>query len=232
MLRREFVEAVVDKVKELLPTMEVDCKEIVKNNDVVLHGVVIRKSGETVAPTIYIEDFLSEESTKRIYNAMTLHIAEKIVAAYGRVRNETKNFGDITNIITDFTKVAPMLRLRLVNRINNARMFETVPYMPFLDLAIIAVIELQQNEDGVATIKVTNDLLKCWNVAALSDILPIARENMADYDYSLMSVAELIGIPMELLPVQMYILTNEYFLAHYCRYCHADNLNIFQLKLC
>ena len=57
MLRREFVEAIVDRVQRLVPDMEVDVREVVKNNDITLHGIMIRKPGENIVPTLYIENY-------------------------------------------------------------------------------------------------------------------------------------------------------------------------------
>ena len=183
--------------------MEVECQEILKNNDIVLHGVMIRKLNESVYPTIYIEDYLEKG------NGVD-EIARNIVSTYESVTKDKYEFGDITGLINNFDEVKQLLRIRLINKENNAKLFQNIPYMPFLDMAIITVIQLNHTSDGVATIKVTNDLLRLWNTD-LSSVLSIANKNTFATPYSYTSMAEALGLPeymMDSLPIKMYVLTN------------------------
>lgn len=58
-------EQIINEIKAELETrieegVEVQFRDVVKNNDVVLKGVVIKKPEENVAPTIYLDGFIEE----------------------------------------------------------------------------------------------------------------------------------------------------------------------------
>ena len=216
MLKREFVEAVVEAVKALLPEMNVESREIIKNNDVVLNGILIKKGNEEIVPTIYIENYIKDGYTTSDYINNINRIASEIVDTYKNYNTEV-DVSNVKELVKDFSKAAPLLRIKLVNKENNKKTFETVPYLPFLDMAIIVVIELQHNKQGCATIKVTHDMLQHWNYVAISDILPIARENTFRTPYVLQSMAEimaeLMGLSKEIFEAEMQfpmnVLTNK-----------------------
>lgn len=235
-LRGEFVEAVVDKVRVLLPELNVNSQEIVKNNGVVLNGVIIRKANENVAPTIYIENYVKNESSD--YISEINRIAGEIANTYNSLSHSSNNFADIGEVLKDFSKVSPMLRVRLINKENNAKLFETVPYMPFLDMAIIATVEFDESDDGCASIKVTHDLLKAWNYTSLSDILWIAKVNTFDKPYKLQSMgeimAELCGMPAALFDdaqPKTYVLTNSKKLNGATEICNYNTMESIANKL-
>ena len=213
MLRKEFIDAIIEEVKALLPEIEVSAQQTVKNNNVILNGIVLKKRDECIAPTIYIENYLDDAN--KDYVGQSKRIAECIVEAY---KNEIKipaEYGNVGEIVSDFSKVAPLLRLRLVNKENNAKLLINIPYIPFLDMAIIAVIELSKTDDGSAAIKVNKGLLEVWGFSALSDILNIARKNTFTVPYKFQAMAdilaELSGLPREFFSgaVSTYVLSNQ-----------------------
>lgn len=61
MNQREFYDEVIEAVKRNIPEelrdeLSVGLQEVIKNNDNVLHGVVIRSPEQHIVPTIYIEE--------------------------------------------------------------------------------------------------------------------------------------------------------------------------------
>ena len=231
MLDERFLNVLVEAVQKLLCEVEIEVKEIVKNNNVVLHGVVIKKHEENVAPTIYIENYVKDMSHSDLMNNVN-SIAKEIVRTYNEQKTPTE-FGDIGEFLKDFSNVKPLLRIRLVNKENNSKTFETVPYMPFLDMAIIAVIEWNGNADGIATVKVTSSLLELWGYTALSDILPIAKENTFKAPYKLQNLAEMLGLPQEMCTgmYMMYVLSNTNNLHGATEICNYDAIKEIAEKL-
>ena len=62
---KEFYDEIINAIREEIPEeirdmMEVDIREIVKANDTVLHGVVIKAPEQAIVPTIYIEDCIKQ----------------------------------------------------------------------------------------------------------------------------------------------------------------------------
>jgi hypothetical protein len=82
MLKKEFVEAVVNEVQQLLPGKEVSHQEIVKNNSVTLNGITIREPNQQLAPTIYIESYLNKGYERKGYIDEVKRIAKEIVKDY------------------------------------------------------------------------------------------------------------------------------------------------------
>ena len=124
----------------------------------------------------------------------------------------TKNITNVTDNISDFNKIKHLIKIRLINKDRNAKLLEQIPYIPFLDMAIIATIEMDRGK-GIAAIKINNELLKMWNLT-LSEIMPIANQNTFK-GYSLKSMAETIseitGMPKEEYENEsrMYVLSNK-----------------------
>lgn len=212
-MKREFIETVICEVKKLVPNTDVSVQDIVKNNDVTLHGIIIKAKDSNVAPTIYLENYLEDGIEPNDVSK----VAQRIVDTYNSNRPEANKYNQIVSKISNFDDVKPLLRIRLVNKELNASFLSTIPHMPFLDMAIIAVIELGDTDNGLATIKITNQLLESWG-KTLTDILPFANDNTFNTPYTLTSMADImadmLGMPQELIDEidedsPMYILSNQ-----------------------
>ena len=125
----------------------------------------------------------------------------------------TKNITNVTDNISDFNKIKHLIKVRLINKDRNVKLLEQIPYIPFLDMAIIATIEMDRGEGAIAAIKINNELLKTWNFT-LSEIMPIANRNtFKGYDFKSMAeiISEMLGEPKEEYEskVPMYVLSNK-----------------------
>lgn len=220
MLCKEFVEEIVNGLQELLPETTVNAQEVVKNNDITYNGILIRKNGDSIAPTFYIENYLNVEENIYFTPQNIQRIVKEIFNAYKDVGKSTPtNLDNIGEFIKDFSNVKSLLRMRLINKNNNTKLFETIPYIPFLDMAIIAVIELGGSKQGYASTKVSHGLLQQWGYTSLSDILPIAKENTFKEPHVLQNIVEIMlemmDIPEEIFEgafmpfMPMYVLTNK-----------------------
>ncbi len=69
---------------------------------------------------------------------------------------------------------------RIVN-IKKAKQWSlTVPFLPFLDLAIVFYIEVAVEKEGICSVMVTQQMLEIWGVDIL-DLYEIARENTISF---------------------------------------------------
>ena len=61
---RDFVEQIKDKIKDFLPEKfadaAVEVNQIVKNNDCVLDGLMVRTEESNIAPTIYLNPYFEQ----------------------------------------------------------------------------------------------------------------------------------------------------------------------------
>ena len=165
---REFANKVVEALAEEHDSL-FEIKEIIKNNGTKVTGIIIRADKNTViAPTIYIDDCyvrgLSVDAT-----------AEKV---WERYENSMKN--DITQIdpnkFLNFDSVRNDIVFQLINTEHNKALLTDLPHVDWNDLSIIFEILVQSEECLSANIKITNDMLKSWNLD-INELYSMAAEN-------------------------------------------------------
>lgn len=213
----EVTRLVAQTMRDMNENVKVECNVVTKNNDTVLHGLTFTSTdsaGSTgnnmrITPIFYIENYR--------YASTVMEIAANIISDYQHFK-ESLSTDDVPSLVAsvgDFDKIKDKLRLRLINKANNKKVLETVPYLDFLDLAVIPVIEF----DAQTSTKVTQQLVHAWE-HELFDVFYYARNNTFYEDYLFKSMNDIfleMGFPKELLAnvddidimPQMYILSNQ-----------------------
>lgn len=126
-LTNEMIERIRAEVQNALPNHKVTAQEVIRNNGGVLHGIIIKRPNEDVAPAIYIENCLTNNEFPNDLS----ELAAKIVDIYQKeiATKPLPNFSNVGELIKDFNNVKSMLRIRLVNKEANTQLFETIPHM-------------------------------------------------------------------------------------------------------
>lgn len=206
---QEFVGSVTGFLRESLPYgTELKVVPLEKNNGVVMEGLSIRKSGQSVAPTIYLEsyyrDYQAGRSLRNIYDQI-LECCEDC--------SFMKQFD--ADFFSDYRKVRPTLVYKLINYEKNRELLERVPHLPFLDLAIVFYCILNDTPVGNATVLIHNSHMQLWNVGC-RQLYQDARQNAlrllpAELDSMTDVIRELSDGTDELedMGVPMYVLTNK-----------------------
>ena len=203
---KEYMEQIKEAV-ERKTGKQVTVQKVNKNNGLMLDGLTILSEEVNVSPTIYLNDFFEEYLTS---GANT--VAERIIAIYEE--NKPKEPIDVS-FFTDVEKVRPQIKMKLVNYEKNKELLEQVPYVRFLDLAVLFIVALEPDcDNGFATILVHNHHLNFWNMDT-EGLYSIAMENTAnDFEIIPMSaiIKELVGIDssdeiMESAEIEMSVLT-------------------------
>ena len=112
---KEFSQVMAREVSDKLGEgIDIECSEVLKNNGVVYHALTIRKEGECIAPTIYIDQMLEK------YNRGTLlmSLVDDVVNMYRKCAPATD-----TNIdfFDDFSVVSQHLFFKAVNYKKNMK---------------------------------------------------------------------------------------------------------------
>lgn len=201
----EFGKIMAEEVKDALGnTVDVEFKEITKNNGIVNHALVIRKQTENVAPTIYIDDFYEKFKDGMV----SMSIVNEIVETYNQYAP-----GESVDVsfFTDFSKVAGLLAFKVVNYYKNEDILRDIPHKRFADLAMVPFCLVHDARLGKGIITIKNEHLKEWEVSFdelwenvyqnAPKILPLTFCNMADY------VPALNEMPDGFLP-EMFVLSN------------------------
>ncbi|MCF0128548.1 MAG: hypothetical protein HUJ70_08240 [Pseudobutyrivibrio sp.] len=233
-----FKTIIINALEGIYPEASIDVIPVKKNNNSTLSGLVIKKKDVNIAPTIYLDYYYGcynrgasiDEITKRIVN-----IYEKNAVA------KSLDFDFMCN----FDAIKDNVIYKLVNREKNKELLETVPYVEFLDLAIVFyyVIDLSLITDASSgVILLTNDMTDYWGISAL-ELLDVANKNTPKlcglkirnmFEY----ICSISNIPFEDDPLfaqaiqnPVYILTNDMMQHGATVMIYENTLNMLASKL-
>ena len=181
-----------------------ESRPVEKTNGVVKYGIT-KMNGSNIAPTIYVEEWYSNDVPVK---EAARDIAELIE------KNRREDF-DLTQF-TDYEKVKGNLRARLYNKATQADVFRKAT--GFDGLIIIPYIDLGDiNNDGAkGSVKVTAGLLTQWGATA-KEVIDTALKNSKE-DISIKSMGAVMKeiftgekVEDENLGInpEMVVLTNE-----------------------
>lgn len=164
-----FKKLLLNAVQKELKNVEVKYIPVKKINGITLTGMVFHSADTELSPTIYMENYFSEFVKGRNLS----DIVKDIIRIYKE--NSLKESIDIS-FLKNFENIKHKVVFNLVNYKKNDELLKDIPYFPFLDLAIIFKIELKRNEEGAATILITNRLLYLWNISK-EELYALALKN-------------------------------------------------------
>lgn len=180
-----------------------------KNNGIILHGLTILDKGVNLSPTIYLEEYYEKYS-----KGVSLEEVEQLIVKCFRDNKPASSVS--TDFFTDWEQVKNTLIYKLINYEMNKELLENVPYVQFLDLAIVFEC-LIKTPFGNGTVLIHNHHFELWNKTK-EEVYAVAKANTPR-----LMKCELIGMPEvlsdmgselepERLPLNespMYVLTNQ-----------------------
>ena len=155
--------------KELGIPFTVELKMVRKNNNVMLHGLMITTEGRNVTPTIYLEQFWNAYQEGMPYR----EVVRRVLEVYGKdkpMRSIDMEF------FKDFDKVRDRVCYRLVGTVDNKDMLEDVPHVEFLDLAVCFFYAYKGDILGEGSILIHNSHMEMWKTC-VTELMKVAREN-------------------------------------------------------
>lgn len=206
---QQFVIAIKERVELSLGNgMSIQIHTTLKNNGNERTGLTISDKQINLSPTIYLEEYY-----KHFENGDSLDdITESILDVYHEVKFE---HSWQIHTIMNFDVMKEKIVFKLINASKNETLLQTLPYVPYLDFAIVFYILFDVDETGTATIPITSELLKLWDTN-LDEIHRIAKENTprllpSNFKPMRVVIEELLGNICE-IEVQeddiMFVLTN------------------------
>jgi len=140
-----------------------------KNNGVKRQGITIAQKGINISPTIYLEEYY-----EKYLNGCSIEgVAKDVLRLYHEVRLQ-KSWDE--EKISSYKEIESKIVYRLVNLEANSNLLKEIPYVAYLDLAVIFYAMLEINEHGTACMLIRNEHLEMWEVTA-NDIYNKAKEN-------------------------------------------------------
>ncbi len=142
--------------------------KVIKNNSLELDSLVLLKEGKNFAPNIYLQPYY--EAYRQ--GAGIRELVERICAIY---RNCVTSMVD-EGFRYSFEEMKRHIIYRLVSYERNQQLLEKIPHTRYLDLAITYHCLVRDDEDGIGTIRITNEHLGHWNTQ-LDEIHTLAAKN-------------------------------------------------------
>ena len=183
----EFAGKVCNAVKkELGAGYRVECKEVRKNNGVMLRGLLVLGENQNVAPTIYLDTFLEAYES----GATFWSILDRLLDI---CREDMLREAVDMEFFRSFERVRDRICYRLIGRKGNEELLEDIPYIEFLDLAICFYYAYHGESLGDGTILVHNSHLELWDTCT-AELFGLAKRNTQRlFPWVCNSIAEVLG---------------------------------------
>ena len=201
----DFKERVLKEIENRVDG-RVEIQKITKNNGLELDGLTVLEEGINVSPTIYLNYYYD----RFLEQGMDVVVSD-ILLKYKKYKS---NVSIDISFFSDTEKVRDKIKMKLVNYERNKELLKKVPYVEFLDLAILFYVEVETRADELATILINNNHMKFWEFT-IEDMFKLAETNMKN-NFIIKSMSDILCDLMseeytefeQEINVEMYILTN------------------------
>ena len=212
MERDQFYNFMKYSVQDLLNERGVEgsvqIEEVMKNNDQVLTGLVIRGSGECISPCIYLNDMFERYQEGYPLNYMANEVAD--------LMEEARNPEIDLSKLTDYENAKEYLAIRLVGIDENEQWLADKVWEPMGDFAKVCYLDFGEQNEGHMTAVVTMGNMALMG-ATKEQMLADAQKNLDNKNHVFMSLTAMMAEMMmgiqEMTPedevAPIYVLTNE-----------------------
>lgn len=191
----EFMEYIKENVTDYLPerfeSAEITIRQVVKNNDVVLDGLLISSPDSHISPTIYLNPLYEQYKEEKDLDGIVSNIADTYIENIEPVVN--RGFQEKLEEIGNYETVKDYIFPKLVNLEKNSIRLQNVPYTQMEDLAVTYNIRVLGDSYSMSSLMITNFLMEKYGVT-LEELHALAMENLEQFSpvvcVSLMDTAE------------------------------------------
>lgn len=166
-----FAEEVKREVEVRLgENYEVIIREVVKNNDTHLTGLIISSRSVNISPTIYLESYYARYEKGEDLGCLV----DEILDTYEKTKVK-ENF-DIDSVIK-YERCRDRICIKLVNADKNSELLEKAPYrLVCEDLAVLYTVLVSDDGSEQAVVTIRNRIFDKWNITE-EELYGIALEN-------------------------------------------------------
>ena len=142
----EFMNAMLCEIRgQVDAQVRTELYTVTKNNGTRRTGILFKQEDSNLAPTIYLEEFYQ----KYLKGQQVPDLADSICSIYQEIR--VKKTCDCQNLF-DFNHVKEHIVYKLIRRDANEELLKKIPYEPFLDLAVVYYIQIDNTRFGSAVL--------------------------------------------------------------------------------
>lgn len=221
----DFCDYVQMSIKDHLPVEQQNAKvtinNVMKNNGLTLHGVVVHPEGQCVAPTIYLEGFFKQYEEGADLDS----VMDKIAGTISEHLNTPEEFSDVAQMYSNYDAVKDKIVMAVVNTAKNRELLSQVPHTEREDLSLIYKVVVGTGADGIGSITIRNEHMEQWGVTVdeihemamknTKEILPVTVQTMTEVMREMFGsdgmpeeMAEMMFSDMP-LNQQMFIISNK-----------------------
>lgn len=158
--------------------------QILKNNSVKLDGFSYYLEGHREQPTVYVNHFFREDMQEKDL----LAVAEKILKIQrSSILHPQK---DLSQVLV-YENIKKNIYYRLISKNTNEELLNQIPWIPWLDLAIVFYLRVPEHILEHATALIYTSHVKHWGIS-IKELYRVAAENMAE-------------LPVQLEPMETFL---------------------------
>lgn len=163
----------------------VHVKEIVKNNGIVLHSIVVTEKEMNISPNIYLDQLHEAYEGGETFR----DIMDEVLCIYEESRiKENLDMSFFLNYETMKNQVV----YKVISYEKNKELLTRIPHITFLDMAIVFYCHVPNRELGSATILIYNNHLDMWKITREQLYQDAKRNTPRIMPASLMSIEDVM----------------------------------------
>lgn len=154
-----FKEELLDHLRQILgEEKRISFQSVERNNGIREEAVVILEEGARIAPTIYLRGFFEDWKWGR---KTMEEISRKILLQNARQEKEVDFSLDS---FENYEKARGHVYFKLINYERNKVLLTKIPYISYLDLAVVFYYRLEKGKFQGATMLIHNCNLEAWKI--------------------------------------------------------------------
>ena len=178
MTYKEYLTKLESYMEEKLQESEyLEEVSIVKSNGNILDGLQYSSDERRDHPVIYVNQYYKKEMTEAELPELAYSLLQKLRTA--RVLNEDKILK-----LREFEFVKNFIYPKLLNESNNEELLENVPWVEWVDMAVVFCIRTPQDILPKATAVITTKLMVFWKVS-VTELYQLSITNLRKEKISL-----------------------------------------------
>ena len=218
-----FIDMVKHKVAQQMGEgYSVSIYKVTKNNSLELDSLVVLKEGKNFAPNIYLRSYYESH----LEGVGIDEITDRLCCIYNN---------SLLPIVKDdfsyrFDEMKSCIIYRLVNYDKNEKLLCNIPHIKYLDLAITFHCLVRNDEEGIGTIRITNEHMELWDIT-VSELEEVSRYNTSKFfPANIRSIDEVLR---QLMQDETYQINEEdisYFSEGADGYPNTDKVSMYILS--
>ena len=182
-----FKKELLDHLRQILgEEKKISFQSVEKNNGIREEAVVILEEGARIAPTIYLRGFFEDWKWGR---KTMEEISRKILLQNARQEKEVDFSLDS---FENYEKARGHVYFKLINYERNKVLLTKIPYIPYLDLAVVFYYRLEKGKFQGATMLIHNCNLEAWKIDPRQLLEDAVMNTSRKLPYSLQGMDALI----------------------------------------